>query len=327
MEEIKLKLQNRLTSLDVFRGLTVAAMILVNNPGDWGAIYPPLEHAEWNGCTPTDLIFPFFLFIVGVSITFALGSRKERAENHSHILLVAFKRAAIIFLLGIFLALFPTVFTDPVQAFTTVRIPGVLQRIALVFFPCAVLFMKTGWKTQLGILLSLLVLYWFLITQVPVPGTGIPSLDKETNLGAWLDRLIFSEAHLWKLSRTWDPEGLLGTLPSIATGLSGVLTGTLLRSTAISEARKVLYMSLAGALCIIAGLAWGQTFPINKSLWTSCYVLYTSGIAMIALAVLYWLIDLKALKALTKPFVVYGVNAITVFFMSTVLAKLLNNLS
>ena len=326
MDNIKLRLNNRLTSLDVFRGLTVACMILVNNPGNWGAIYPPLKHAAWNGCTPTDLIFPFFLFIVGVSVSFALGPKKEKTTNHAEIIFTAMRRAFIIFLLGIFLALFPTIFIDPAEAITTLRIPGVLQRIALVFFLCALLFVKTNWKTQAGILVLLLILYWALMTQIPVPGIGAPSLEKESNLGAWLDRLIFTEAHLWSQSKTWDPEGLLGTLPAVATGLLGVLTGTSIRSKKHSENKKTSYLIGAGILATLAGLLWNLSFPINKALWTSSYVLYTAGIAMIVLAILYWVIDIKGVRGFTKPFVVYGVNAITVFFLSGIVAKLLTTI-
>lgn len=215
----------RLLSLDVFRGLTVAAMILVNNPGSWSHIYAPLRHAEWHGCTPTDLIFPFFLFIVGVSISFALDSKKNQVK-HSKLILTAFKRAVILFGLGLFLSLYPTVFTDPVEAFKTVRIPGVLQRIAIVFFISAIIFIKTTPKTQLRIMISLLIGYWLIMVSIPVPGVGYANLEKETNLGAWLDRTLLTEAHLWRSARTWDPEGLLSTLPAIATGLFGVLVGS-----------------------------------------------------------------------------------------------------
>ncbi|WP_448636216.1 acyltransferase family protein [Pedobacter panaciterrae] len=192
----------RLLSLDFFRGATVAAMILVNNPGDWGNIYAPLEHAEWNGCTPTDLIFPFFLFIVGVSIAYAMGSKKTDPATHNKTILKALKRAFILFGLGLFLSLFPKVFTDPIGAFQHVRIPGVLQRIAVVFFISSIIFLKNSEKNIFRILIALLAVYWALMTFVPVPGVGYANLEKETNLGAWIDRGILTEAHLWKSAKT-----------------------------------------------------------------------------------------------------------------------------
>jgi predicted acyltransferase len=313
----------RLLSLDVFRGITVAAMILVNNPGSWSHIYAPLRHAEWHGCTPTDLIFPFFLFIVGVSISFALGSKKDQVK-HSGLILKALKRALILFALGLFLSLYPLVFTDPLEALKTVRIPGVLQRIGVVFFISAVIFVETNTKTQLRIMISLLVAYWLMMTFIPVPGVGYANLEKETNLGAWLDRTILTEAHLWKSSRTWDPEGILSTVPAVATGLFGVLVGTWLRRRDKPDAVKISWMFSLGVLAVILGLIWDLFFPINKALWTSSFVLYTGGLATIGLALCYWLIDVQGFKKGTTPFVVYGVNAITVFFLSGLIPRTLN---
>ena len=313
----------RLLSLDVFRGITVAAMILVNNPGSWAHIYAPLEHAEWNGCTPTDLIFPFFLFIVGVSISYALGSKKQHM-NHSKLIMTALKRALILFGLGLFLSLFPKVFTEPLEAFRTVRIPGVLQRIAVVFFITALIFIKTSPKTQLRTMIGILIAYWALMTLVPVPGLGYANLEKETNLGAWLDRTILTEAHLWKSARTWDPEGILSTLPAVATGLFGVLAGSWLRRKDREESVKISWMFSIGVLAVILGLIWDLCFPINKALWTSSFVLYTGGLATIGLALCYWLIDVQGYKKGTKPFVVYGVNAITVFFLSGLIPRILS---
>ena len=312
----------RLLSLDVFRGLTVAAMILVNNPGSWSTIYAPLKHAEWNGCTPTDLIFPFFLFIVGVSISYALGSKKE-STSQSKLLFTALKRASILFGLGLFLNLFPKVFTDPMEAFSTVRIPGVLQRIAIVFFVTALIFIKTNQKTQLRLFFGILIAYWALMTFVPVPGIGYANLEKETNLGAWLDRTILTEAHLWKSVKTWDPEGILSTLPAVATGLFGVLVGTWLRRKDREESVKISWMFSIGILAVVFGLIWDLFFPINKALWTSSFVLYAGGLATIGLALCYWLIDVQGYKKGTTPLVVYGVNAITVFFLSGLIPRIL----
>jgi predicted acyltransferase len=318
------KSPSRLLSLDVFRGFTVAAMILVNNPGDWGHIYAPLEHAEWNGATPTDLIFPFFIFIIGVSISYAFGSKKENSAEHSKLIFAALKRALILFGLGLFLSLFPKVFTEPIEAFKTVRIPGVLQRIAIVFFVTAAIFIKTTRKTQFWILAGLLLGYWFLMTWVPVPGVGYANLEKETNLGAWLDRTLLTEAHLWKSSRTWDPEGILSTLPAIGSAIFGVLIGTWLRRKDRDDSTKVSWMFSIGVLAVILGLIWDLVFPINKSLWTSSYVLYCGGLATIGLALCYWMIDVQGYKRGTKACVVYGVNAITVFFLSGLIPRILN---
>jgi predicted acyltransferase len=314
----------RLLSLDVFRGLTVAAMILVNNPGDWGNIYAPLKHAEWHGCTPTDLIFPFFLFIVGVSIAFSLGAKKKMGVPENAIIISIIKRSALLFLLGIILASIPDIFVNPAQTFSTLRIPGVLQRIALVFLVCAILFYKTGVKTQVILFVFILIIYWVLLTLVPVPGGIAPNLEKTTNLGAWLDRTLLTENHLWKFSKTWDPEGILSTLPAIASGISGVLTGVWLRRKDIRADRKVYIMLIAGIISVISGLFFDSYFPMNKALWTSSYVLFTSGLALIVLTILYWIIDVRQVRGFTKPFVVYGVNAITVFFLSSIMAKLFN---
>lgn len=313
----------RLLSLDVFRGLTVAAMILVNNPGSWSHIYNPLKHADWHGCTPTDLIFPFFLFIVGVSISFALGSKKNHVK-HSTLILTALKRALILFGLGLLLSLFPRVFTEPLEALKTVRIPGVLQRIAVVFFVAAVIFIKTTGKTQLRIFIGLLVGYWILMTFIPVPGVGYANLEKETNLGAWLDRTILTEAHLWRSARTWDPEGILSTMPAIATGLFGVLIGSWLKRKDKPDAEKISWMFSIGLISVILGLIWDLFFPINKALWTSSFVLYTGGLATLGLALSYWIIDVQGYRKGTTPFVVYGVNAITVFFLSGLIPRILN---
>lgn len=314
----------RLLSLDFFRGLTVAAMILVNNPGSWGHIYAPLAHAEWNGCTPTDLIFPFFLFIVGVSIAYAFGSKKLDPTTHQSAIFKALKRAAILFGLGLFLSLYPKVFTDPLGAFEYVRIPGVLQRIAVVFLFSAIIFLKVSEKNIFKLLILILLAYWALMTLVPVPGVGYANLEKETNLGAWLDRSILTEAHLWKSAKTWDPEGILSTLPALATGLFGVLVGVYLKRKDVEAGNKVAWLCATGAIAVVLGLLWDLSFPINKSLWTSSYVLYTGGLATMMLSLSYWIIDVNQYKRFTTPFVVYGVNAITVFFVSGLLPRTMN---
>ncbi|RZL68135.1 MAG: DUF5009 domain-containing protein [Pedobacter sp.] len=316
----------RLLSLDFFRGLTVAAMILVNNPGSWGHIYAPLEHAEWNGCTPTDLVFPFFLFIVGVSIAYAMGSKKLDPATHNKTILKALKRALTLFSLGLFLAFFPRNFStfNFVESLQTIRIPGVLQRIGVVFFISSVIFLKSSEKTIFRTIVIILFTYWALMTFVPVPDVGYANLEKETNLGAWLDRTILTEAHLWKSAKTWDPEGILSTLPAIASGLIGVLVGVYLKRKDVDAAVKISWLFAVGVLITLAGLLWDLQFPINKSLWTSSYVLYTGGLATIILALCYWIIDVNKYNRFTKPFVIYGVNAITVFFVSGLMPRLVN---
>ncbi|WP_324676701.1 acyltransferase family protein [Hymenobacter sp. GOD-10R] len=308
----------RLVSLDVFRGITVMAMILVNNPGDWGHIYAPLEHAKWNGCTPTDLIFPFFLFIVGVSLVYALSSAKQAAQGQSQVVMRIVRRAAVLYGLGLFGALFPSF------DFSTVRLPGVLARIAVVFLICGILFLKTNWRTQAWLLLSILVVYNVLMQLVPVPGFGPANLNPETNLGAWFDRLILGEAHLWKSSRTWDPEGLLSTLPAVGTGLAGMLTAQWLRRSDLDAATRVAWLCVVGGGAVVLGMIWNGWFPVNKALWTSSFVLYTGGLAAAALAILYWLCDVQGFRGWIKPFLVFGVNAITVFFLSGLVPRLLN---
>ena len=305
----------RLISLDVFRGLTVLAMILVNNPGDWGHIYPPLEHSEWNGCTPTDLIFPFFLFIVGVSLVYALDGVKQKGGPQGAVLWRVLRRAMVLFGLGLLLSLYPKF------DFSTVRVMGVLQRIALVFLGCSIMFLKTSRRTQIWLIIGCLIGYAVLIQMVPVPDFGPANLEPTTNLGAWLDRLIFGEAHLWTVSKTWDPEGLLGTLPALGTGLLGVLTAQWLRRTDRQPAAKVAWLFVVAGAVTILGLTWAPWFPINKALWSSPYVLYTGGLAMASLAALYWLCDVQGYRAWTGPALAYGVNAILVFSLSVLLSR------
>jgi predicted acyltransferase len=292
----------------------VMGMVVVNNPGDWGHIYAPLEHAEWNGCTPTDLVFPFFLFIVGVSLAYALAGVKQRGPQGPALGLV-WRRAAVLFGLGLFLSLYPRF------DFSVVRIMGVLQRIGLVYLGCSVIYLKTSWRTQLLLLAAFLVGYAALLQLVPVPGVGPANLEPATNLGAWLDRTLFTEAHLWKQSRTWDPEGLLGTLPALGTGLLGVLAAQWLRRPGSTAAAKVRGLVAAGVLCGLLGLLWNVWFPINKSLWTSSYVLFTGGLALVMLAGLYWLCDVRGYRRWATPAVAFGVNAIAVFVGAALLSR------
>jgi predicted acyltransferase len=307
---------NRLIFLDVFRGMTVAAMVLVNNPGSWAHIYWPLEHAEWNGWTPTDLIFPFFLFIVGVAIPLAFGKRIERGDSRRALFLKVLYRSAIIFLMGEFLAGFPYFH------FSTIRIPGVLQRIAVCYFFASLIFLKTRPRTQAIIAVALLVVYWLLMTHVAAPGYYAGDLSKEGSLASYIDRRIFGP-HIWKAGIVYDPEGLLSTMGALGTTLFGVLTGNYLRDKTRAPIERVAHMFLAGVSCVIVGWIWNAWFPINKSLWTSSYVFFTAGLALQFLALCYWLIDIKGYKRWTKPFVIFGVNAIVLFVGTGVMARLM----
>ncbi|MGB7209417.1 MAG: DUF5009 domain-containing protein [Pyrinomonadaceae bacterium] len=366
--------QNRLISLDVFRGMTIAGMVLVNNPGTWSSIYGPLKHAEWHGITPTDYIFPFFLFIVGVAIPIALGKRIEAGITR-HVYFKIFTRAVLIFALSLIMSAIPFFgFNDTqipyavkiliVLGYTaalffylwdktkialivagvtaavvtgfwlagsvivpynvgTMRIPGVLQRIAVCYLIVSILFLQTNWKHQAIIGGGLLLLYWVLMTAIPVPGCDVTTIDdKACNLAAYLDRLILTENHIWRSAKVFDPEGILSTIPAIVTTISGVLTGTWLRSKH-EPLEKVSGIFFFGAVLLAAGWSWSLVFPLNKSLWTSSYVLYTSGLALLTLAFCYYVIDIKGYKRWAKPFVIFGVNALALFIFSGIMARLL----
>jgi len=305
----------RILSIDVFRGLTVAGMVLVNNPGTWGAVYAPLRHADWHGWTPTDLIFPFFLFIVGVAIPLALGRRLLEGESAASLVARIVRRSLLIFALGLGL--------HAISNFdaATIRIPGVLQRIAVCYLAAALLFVFTRARAQAAAAGLALLGYWALLTLVPVPSFGAGDLGKEGNLAAWIDRALLGP-HIWRLGHVYDPEGILSTLPAIATTLFGVLTGHRLKA-ARSPRAIVTGLAASGAAGVVIGLAWGRIFPINKALWTSSYAVFTAGAALLALAVCYWTIEVKGWRWWTGPFVALGVNALAAFFLSTLLAIVL----
>ncbi len=305
----------RLLSVDVLRGLTVAAMVLVNNPGTWRAIYWPLRHAAWHGCTPTDVIFPFFVFIVGVAIPLALAPRLER-DGRAAVARKVVRRSIVIFALGIVLNGFPWF------VWATLRIPGVLQRIAVCYLVAALIYLVTSPRVQVVVASALLLAYWLVMTVVPVPGYGAGNLSPEGNLAAYIDRAVLGP-HIWQYAKVYDPEGILSTLPAVATGLLGVLTGTWLRSGRRPDAIAAR-LAVAGVAGIVVGELWGLWFPINKSLWTSSYVVLTAGLALVALALCYWLIEIRRWRRWAMPFAVLGVNALLLFFLSTLAARLLS---
>lgn len=288
-----MKPDERLHSLDVFRGLTIAGMILVNNPGHWSHVFPPLRHAAWHGWTPTDLVFPFFLFIVGVALPYA-------KPTIGRIL----RRVALLFLLGLLLNAFPKF------ELSTLRIPGVLQRIALVYLVAAPIVLRAGVRAQAGVAVALLYLYWGLLAG---------DLTPDGNLGARIDRRIL-EGHLWSQSRTWDPEGLLGTMPAVSTALFGAITGAWLRSPR-SGPEKSAGMFAIGSFGLLAGLLWDLVFPINKNLWTSSYVVFTAGFALVVLACCHWLVDVQGRRRWALPFVIFGVNPIAAYVLSSLAAR------
>lgn len=284
-------------------------MIFVNSPGSWEYVFPWFAHSKWNGCTPTDLIFPFFLFIVGLSVCLSLTPLRSKPVTLS-LIFKLLKRAGILFLIGLLLNGFPYYHLD------TLRIPGVLQRIAVVFLVCAFVFLSTSWRFQLGLILAILLGYWFVLIGIPMPGTGVSALEPGINIAAWVDHRVLNN-HVWKQTNPWDPEGVLSTIPSIASGLIGLLTGVLM-TTVKDGKQKTIYLFVSANVLLVIGLIWGAFFPLNKSLWTSSYVLYTSGIALHGLALSYWIIDVQGLKTFTKPFIIFGSNAITAYIISEV---------
>ena len=330
--------RERLVSLDVFRGMTIAGMLLVNNPGTWSAIYPPLGHASWHGWTPTDLIFPFFLFIVGITTHISRAARLERGDDERAIVRQTLKRGAMIFLFGLALSAFPgyqwgtvpgvddPTFGDRVAyRLEHLRYLGVLQRIALAYVFAALLTLRTTLKQQIIILAVLLYGYWFAMTLIPVPGRGMGALllnDPGATLAAWTDRAILGANHVWQGSRTYDPEGPLSTIPAIGTAMLGIMAGRWIAS-ARPLIERIAGLFGAGAIAMMAGLMWNWSFPINKNIWTSSYVLFTAGMACVVIATCMWLIDVHGFRKWTKPFVIYGVNPIVAFVGSGIMARLI----
>ena len=301
----------RLICLDIFRGLAVAGMILVDNPGSDEKVYWPIAHAEWNGWTPADFIFPAFLFLVGVSLVFSFAKRREKGDSRRRIFVHVFVRSLLLIAIGLFVNASPFIGVD----FHALRFEGVTQRIALCYFAAAILELWSDRRGQIIAIAACLLGYWALLRFVPVPGLGVPGrdipfMDPNQNLTAWLDRKLFM-GHLFDGTR--DPEGILSTIPALATTLLGVLTGHWLRSQK-SAATKATVMLLAGICGLVAGEVWNIWFPINKNLWTSSFVLFSGGFALVFLALLYWMLEIKRWRgAWTIPILVFGINAIAGF--------------
>jgi len=306
--------KRRLVSLDAFRGITIAAMILVNNPGSWNYVYPPLRHAQWHGWTPTDLVFPFFVFIVGVSISLAISGRTQTDRPGPSIYLKIAKRSVIIFAVGLGLNFIPA------MSLAHLRIPGVLQRIAICYFISAVLFLKTDPKIRALVAFSCLASYWLMMRLVPVPGFGPGDLSLGGNLCSYVDTRLLA-GHLY--TPTFDPEGLVSTLPAVATALLGTLAGDWLRSSKSAFA-KTAGLFAGGIVFSAAGLTLHPYFPINKQLWTSTFVLFTAGMALLSLALCYGLVDGLGLRKWSTPFLVLGTNAIAAYASAGLAAKFLN---
>jgi predicted acyltransferase len=317
----------RLISLDAFRGFTIASMVLVNNPGDWGNLYRQLGHAEWNGWTFTDWIFPFFLFIVGVSMTLSLARRALPTSERSSLVASLWKRAALIALMGFVLNLIPAF------NFETVRIPGVLQRIGLCILIAAPIVVYGGWRTQVIAIMALCAAYSLLQLNIAVPqidgGVLTGNLEPGKDFGAWVDRAVLS-GHLWAKSKTWDPEGLVSTLPAVGSLLIGVLTGHWLAAPR-SAAEKTVWMLLAGLASLWMGAMMDAVFmPINKSLWTPSFTVFMSGWALLVFGAFYWFIDAADSATVRHnsrrwflPFTIYGMNALFIFAFSGLVAKML----
>jgi predicted acyltransferase len=324
-------MSDRLVSLDAFRGFTIAGMVLVNNPGDWNNAYGQLLHAKWHGWTFTDWIFPFFLFIVGVSMVFSLSKKPIANTQRASVVLLLWKRAAIIFLIGLTLNFIPNF------SFETLRIPGVLQRIALCTAIAAPIVVYFGWRAWIVAIAALFLIYSIPMLYVPVTGDdGVVAagrLEAGKDFGAMLDRAVLS-GHLWASAKTWDPEGLFSTLPAVATLLFGGLTGRwlLASANAYSRADKTVWMLLAGLLCLwIGAMLDVALMPINKPLWTVSYCVFMTGWALVVFAAFYWLIDACANANVTArartwflPLTIFGMNALFIFAFSSLVAKILN---
>ncbi len=322
-----------MVSLDVLRGLTIGFMIMVNNNGDGEKAYWAMKHAAWNGFTPTDLVFPTFLFLVGISTVFSTQARLAKGVTRTSIFLHTIRRTILLYLLGLVVNSFPFFNLH------TMRFYGVLPRIAICYFVVATLYLiSPGWKDKVALVIAALIGYWLLMRFVPVPGYGLPGhdvplLDPDGNLVAWLDRQIFSAPHLYE--RTRDPEGLLSTIPALGTALIGMLTGLWLR-TSHTLAEKARGIAIAGISGLVLGGVWNTWFPINKKLWTSSYVLFAAGFSLLLLALSIWIVDIRNQRQPNAdpevryrkfmPLLVFGVNAIAAYVLSELLPGIFENI-
>jgi predicted acyltransferase len=302
----------RLISLDVFRGLTIAAMILVNNPGSWDNVFAQLRHAAWHGWTFTDLIFPFFLFIVGVAIVFAFAKRLNNRDRKRKLYLKIIRRTLIIFGLGLFLNAFPSF------ELSTLRVMGVLQRIAICYMIVSVIYLHTTWKGQSTWAMVFLLIYWGMMAWIPVPGEGAGIYEIGKNFSHYIDSILLKD-HMWIYTKTWDPEGIVSTLPAISTTLFGVLAGQWLKSDK-SPLEKTLGLLMVGITGLLMGIIWGHYLPLNKNIWTSSYAVLTAGLACICLAFCYYYIDVRGNRKYLRPALVFGSNAIVAYVLSGILA-------
>lgn len=301
-------MKNRIESVDILRGLTIAAMILVNTPGSWSHVYAPLLHAEWHGLTPTDLIFPFFLFIVGISIYFAYKNKPNTTSTYKKIVIRSLKLIGLGLFLNLFLPYVPFI-----KSVETLRFLGVLQRIGIVFLCTSLLYLNFSWKILLGTGVFMLIGYWLFLGFVPFPDGTAPTFGRDVNNWAmYIDSILLGK-HMWKTD--YDPEGLLSTLPAIVSCITGLLVGKLL-----DEARDIKFLLIIAFMLLFFGYGFDRLFPINKSIWTSSFVLVTSGWATLLLTIIYYLTDIKRLK-FGAIFKYVGMNAITIYFLSSFISK------
>lgn len=314
----------RLMSLDVFRGFTMAAMVMVNNGGDGAHIYPQLAHAYWHGWTFTDWIFPFFLWISGMSTTYAVAARRSRGASSKDILMQVLRRSAIIFLIGVFLNGFPFgLIGSSTFSFATWRIPGVLQRIAICYLLGSLLYLSVPSRKFWMIILGLFVSYWALMQFVPVPGLGAGLWERGRNFAAYVDELVIG-SHAYMRTKPWDPEGVLSTLPALGTFLFGVLVGDYMRGGKGSGEDKTSWLFVTGCALLVVSVVLDMWIPINKRLWTPSYVLMMAGWAHLVFAASYFLVDVKGYKRWTPPFLVFGMNAIFIYAVSSLLESLVD---
>lgn len=352
----------RISSIDIFRGMTMVLMVIVNNPGDWGHIYHPFKHADWNGCTPTDWVFPFFVFAMGMAVPFSRSKGKGLSGEYmegilgrslriinlglmlnffSHIQignlegipLMLIRLAIAIFIGWLMLAKFNSktkLYTSlavffgfmilaysGIEAYSTVRLPGVLQRLGIIYFIGAIIYQSFNFRGQIIWVLGILFGYWAAMMLIPVPGVGVGNLEVGTNFAAYVDQILL-KGHMWK--EDWDPEGLLSTIPAIASFLIGIWMGQFMK-----EAKTPVYhFTLAGLVLLTMGGIWHIWFPINKSMWTSSYSIYTSGMAIFFMSILIFLFDGKKQNSFSNYFIMWGLNPMIVFFGSGLLPRALN---